>query len=44
MEFCKTDSGEKAPEIAGTICIYILSVQGQFLGAQAEPNTRIVPD
>lgn len=44
MEFDKADSGEKAQEIAGTVWIYRLSVQGLFLGAQAEPNTRNVPD
>lgn len=44
IEFCKADSGEKAQEIVGTVWICILSIQGQFLGAQAEPNTRNVPD
>lgn len=44
MEFGKADSGEKAEEIVGTVWVYRLSVQSLFLGAQAEPNTRNVPD
>lgn len=44
MEFGKADSGEKAQEIAGTVWIYRLRIQSQFLGTQAKPNTRNVPD